>query len=93
MVTSIYLGGIQVLGIPGCRNWAGIVEMVEPADNIIVVLDPDAEFPADKLTNTIGNRAIRLTIPTKPDDAFISGMLNAKLFWQLVKRNGRRGKS
>jgi hypothetical protein len=89
MVLAIHLGE-QVIGVPACRSWAGVVEMVKSVPRVIVLLDPDAEVAAAKLTEAIGPSARRVVIPTKPDDAFLFWGLDREGFWKLVDRNSRR---
>jgi hypothetical protein len=91
MVTAIMLGGaVQVLGVPGAMSWAGVAKAVKEVERVVVILDPDAEVAAAKLANTIGPSAIRLTLPTKIDDAIILGMLDEDTLWKMVKLYGRR---
>jgi hypothetical protein len=89
MVLSIYLDE-QVIGVPACRSWAGVVDLVKNVSRVIVLLDPDAEVAASKMVEAIGDNAKRVTFPTKPDDAFLMGALDQDGFWKLVDRNSRR---
>jgi hypothetical protein len=89
MVTSIYLDNLQVIGLPSCTSWAGIQDRIQAVRTKVVVLDPDAERAAAKLVTLAGSNCIRVTLPTKIDDAFLDGSLTPKLFWKLVKMNGR----
>ncbi len=93
MVVYLYLGAtVQVIGVPGSLAWAKtrLVEWASQLQQVIIVFDPDAERAASKLMQLIGPAASRLTLPTKPDDAFLSGALNADKFWYMVKHYGRR---
>lgn len=92
MVSSICLGGMQVFGVPAARSWAGIDRRLADGPDVLVVLDPDAEFAARRLAKSIGRRAKYLVLPTKIDDAFLNGYLTGSLFWKLVQRNARSWK-
>lgn len=90
-VACIHLDGIQIIGLPSCSSWAGMEERLKEAKHVLLVLDPDAEKAASKLLTTIGTgHVIRVTLPTKIDDAFNLGALNKQAFWNLVKMSGRK---
>lgn len=90
MVTSLHLDGMQVYGVPAARSWAGVDQRLKDGPDVIVVLDPDAEKAARKLTKTIGRRARYLHLPTKIDDAFINGYLTRDTFWSIVELNAQK---
>lgn len=90
MVLCSRLKGMQVIGLPGCRVWVDIVEAVKDLEQVIVILDPDAEVASKKLAFSIGKNTLQLTMPTKPDDAFINGWIDEPGFWSMLKRSGRR---
>ena len=88
MVLQLPLGE-QVVGIPGCLSWAGAVEALQGFE-VTVVLDPDATKAAHKLGVAMGKGTTVLTLPTKPDDAFLQGNLDKAGFWELARRSGRK---
>lgn len=84
--------GVQVVGIPGSRTWLDLMPLIQAhrPHQVIVVLDPDAWKTSWALTRSIGPSAIQLSIPAKPDDAFLRGWLDEDSFWKFVKLSGRR---
>lgn len=90
MVSSIYLEGMLIMGVPAARSWAGVDRRLHDGPDVLVILDPDAEQAAKRLAKNIGKRAKYLVLPTKIDDAFLNGHLDSETFWRLAKRNARK---
>lgn len=90
MVSSVHLDGILTIGVPAARSWAGVDQKLRDGPEVLVVLDPDAEQAARRLTTSIGKQASYLLLPTKIDDAFLRGYLDQNSFYKLAKRNSRK---
>lgn len=84
--------GVQVVGIPGCKSWLDLMPLVSAHNprQIVVVLDPDAIKTSWALAHALGPKAVQLSLPSKPDDAFLNGWLDETKFWKLVRTSGRR---
>lgn len=89
MVTSIYLGGAQVVGVPSSNSWAGAPERFIDAEIIYVLLDADAWLWGRRMTKMIGPRARQVTLPMKIDDGFLRGTLTEESF-ETALRYARR---
>lgn len=91
MVVSSQLG-VQTLGIPGCSSWGDLLSLLQDVryNQLVVVLDPDASKKALLLAKAIGKFTVQLSLPAKPDDAFLYYNLTPERFWNLVKLNGRK---
>ncbi len=85
------LGSPQVVGLPGALSWAGIPPRLTEAAEVFVILDPDAQLAATRLTHTINQAANRqiayqVGLAAKPDDAWLSyGMHTDEWNWILDK--------
>jgi len=76
MVCRVYMGHpLFMVGVPSCNSWAGIVEKVE-GRRIWIMLDPGAEAWALRMAQAIGKNARIITLPDKPDDLVLKGMLH-----------------
>lgn len=61
----------QIAGLPGAMSWAGMDERLAECGRVWVLLDPDAQAAAVRLAQSIGKNARIVTLPAKPDDAFL----------------------
>jgi hypothetical protein len=85
-VVSLALDAMQVVGIPGASSWAGIDERLKGSERVYVILDPDAEAQARKLTVALGKVARLITLPTKPDDAILYHDATGQDFRRLMRQ-------
>jgi hypothetical protein len=94
MVTALHCPHpVQVLAVPAARSWVNVIDLLRNADNlqrVVVMLDPDAQVPAQELVEEIGERAYRLALPVKIDDAFLRYGLTGDRLFDLLRQARRR---
>ncbi len=76
---------LQVVGIPGKRQFPIFAELLSEADPIYILPDPDGEDYGRKLAQILGTnrcRIIRLRI--KVDDAILAGLLDKSALRRLI---------
>ena len=75
------LGDNQIVGVPSCNSWGGIVEKIKAAklDRVYVILDPGANSWTMSLVKEIGENARAVFLPSKLDDGFLDYGLTSEL--------------
>lgn len=77
---------LQVIGIPSCNSWAGWDERLrDKCGRVWVIFDPDAGDWAHKFARSVGSNARIVTMPVKPDDAFVQYKMNGTMFDGILK--------
>ena len=84
MITSMYLNGAQVVGLPSSNSWANVPERLNDAELIYILLDPDAWSWGQRMMKLIGPRARQVTLPVKIDDGLLSGALTVESLLQAL---------
>lgn len=84
----------QVVGLPGALSWAAIPDRLTEATEVFVILDPDAQPAAVKLTHSINQAAKRkiaytVGLAAKPDDAWLHYGMDAPT-WNWILDKARR---
>ena len=90
--TIWFHANVQVIGIPGTNLHKRNEPLLESANRIYLVLDPDAveDRKDEQLAEQLGtNRTRSIYLPGKPDDLIISGTLNIKNIVMLMKQSRR----
>lgn len=85
IVTCMYLGGAQVVGVPSSNSWAGVTDRFADAEIVYVLLDADAWMWGRRMLQAIGPKARQVTLPMKIDDGFSSGALTLDGFEKALK--------
>lgn len=74
-----------VLGIPSKADFGGVAAAVKDAARVYVLLDPDADYRAEKLAKEIGPAARVASLPAKVDDSFTQHGLTQALFLDCLR--------
>jgi hypothetical protein len=76
----------QVIGVPSKNSWAGMADLLrENCGRVWIVLDPDARLWSLRMAQAIGPAARVVTLPSKPDDAFLHYGLTPEVWREYLR--------
>ncbi len=78
--------GLQVIGIPGKRQFINFAGMLTEADPVYILPDPDGMGYGIRMAEILGLEHCRMIrLPVKIDDAVVNGVLDRRDFRRLLQ--------
>jgi hypothetical protein len=77
---------LQVIGIPGKRQFPNFISLLADADPIYILPDPDGEDYGQRMAQMLGHKRCRIIqLKIKVDDAILAGLLDKSTLRRLIQ--------